>query len=482
MQIKTELWEHQQNMLDFALKRIGTKEAINVGGFDNRGVINGGFVWWLAGCSTGKTLATYKLIAEMGYKKSLIITTKAGAYSAWIKDALKHTEGIEVVTAVGEDKIEKRLPLKINRPHPFAYVINYESAWRIADDIQRYGFDFIVSDESHKIKAHNSMQSLRIAMLAQNIPHRLAMTGTGFEERPTDAFGQVRYLDPIKKGRVLASNVLGTWTKFFDYYVRYTRVKGIPFIDGYRNQEEFRAILDNFTLFIDSEKVLNLPAVIEIERSVPMKGKIAAAYKSMQDDFYARFGDNLLVADSVLEQGLRLHQITSGYYPHADGVASPIVEDKDNPKLQETLSILDEIGGQPTVIFTRFREDVQILKRNLEKEGYGVKLLTGEVNQHAEWQDKKEGQVLIANIQAGGTAIDATRARYCIHYSIGHSRSDYLQSLARVRRTNSDLSLPVTYYRIMMEDSIDYAIQSAMTGKGELADYIKEGLTKREKL
>lgn len=480
MQINTELWEHQQNMLEFALKRISATDKIAVGsGFENAGIINGGFVWWLAGCSTGKTLTSYQLIKEMGYKKTLVITTKAGARSAWIKDAMKHTEGVEVVTAVGESKADKKLPLMVSRATPFVYVINYESAWRIADTLKNYGFEFVIADESHKVKAHNSTQGVEIAALAQSIPHRLAMTGTGFEERPTDAYGQVRYMSPMKKGRVLASEVLGTWGKFYDYYVDYYKVKGIPFINGYKHQEELRAILDRFTMYVDSEEVLTLPTVVDIERTVPMTGKIASAYRSMELDFYAKFGDSLLVADNVLEQGLRLHQITSGYYPHDTGIASPIVEDKDNPKLQETLAILDEIGGHPTVIFTRFREDVAILKRNLEKNGYGVKLLTGEVNQHSDWQDKHEGQVLIANIQAGGTAIDATRARYCIYYSIGHSRSDYIQSLARVRRTNSNLEHPITYYHILMEDSIDMSIRRAMAGKGELADYIKQGLKNR---
>lgn len=459
MIIKTPLWEHQKTMLDFALSRINDK----------------GYAWWLAGCSTGKTLAAYQYIKEMGYKKVLVITTKAGAQSAWLEDARKHVEGLKVVTPVGESREDKRDMLRSVGDGVF--VINYESSWRIIDDIQKHKFDFILTDESHKIKAHNSTQSLRIAEIAANIPHRLAMTGTGFDERPTDVYGQVRYLSPEKeRGKRYHSAIFGTWTRFFDRYVDYIRHNNIPLIKGYKNQAELREIINPFTLYVDSEKVLTLPDVVDIERSIPMTPKIAKAYHDMEKDFVVRFGGDVLIADNVLEQAIRLHQITSGYYPNEDGLATPIVEDKDNPKLQATIDILDEIGGKPTVIFTRFREDVAILKRNLEENGYGVRLLTGSVNQQMDWQHNGAGQILIANIAAGGEAVDLTRARYCIYYSIGHSRSSYIQSLARIRRKGADLAHPVTYYHLIMEKSIDVAIRRAMGKKGEFADYLKDGL------
>lgn len=480
MELKTTLWEHQNTMLNFALDRLNTTDEMVVGHGWDVATIKGGYAWWLAGCSTGKTLAAFALMHTMNFKKVLVITTKAGAISAWLKGAEKHLDNVTVVAPVGMTKAQKKLELVGKKDSTYIYVINYESAWRIKSELIRFGFECIITDESHKIKAHNSAQSIGIAEIASYIPYKLAMTGTGFEEKPTDVYGQVRYLDPIReKRKSWQSNILGTWTKFFDTYVTYYSHNNVKIPKGYKNLDDLRSILDPFTLYVDSEVVLDLPNVVDIERYVAPNKAIATAYRDMELDFVTRVGGDVIVADSILEQSLRLHQITSGYYPNKLGEATALVPDKENPKLQEVLSILDEIGGKPTVIFTRFREDVAILKRNLEANGYSVRLLTGDTNQQVEWQYNNDGQILIANIQAGGEAVDLTRSRYCIYYSIGHSRASFVQSLARIRRVGADLNHPVTYYHIMMKDTIDVAIRKGMQGKGELSEYLLEGLKNR---
>lgn len=476
MLVKAILWEHQKQMVQFGLDRLNSDEVVTVGNTH----IHPKMLWWLAGCSTGKTLAAYKIAEIMGFKKTLVITTKAGATAAWLKDANKHLENVTVVAPVGNDLKLKKNSLRAKFEGTFIYVMNYESAWRLGKELMEFGFDFIVADESHKAKANTSAQSKGLAEIAARIPYKLAMTGTGFDDRPTDVYGQVRYLDPVRLPRVgWSSQILGKYTDFFDHYTNYYVHDNIKIPKGYKNQDELREILNPFTLYVDSELVLDLPKVLDIERIVPMNKAIRTAYQDMGNNFLVRMEHEVVTADSILEQGLRLHQITSGYLPNGVGEATAIVADKENPKLQATLEILDELGGKPVVIFTRFREDVRILQRNLESNGYSVRLLTGSVNQQMEWQYEGQGQVLIANIQAGGEAVDLTRARYCIYYSIGHSRSSFVQSLARIRRVGADLDHPVTYYHLMMENSVDLLIREAMTHKGEFADYLKSGITNR---
>ena len=145
----------------------------------------------------------------------------------------------------------------------------------------------------------------------------------------------------------------------------------------------------------------------------------------------------------------------------------------DDTKLKECLAILDEIGGKPVVIFTRFQEDVRKLQQDIP----GAKLLVGGCHEHIEWQ-AGEGQVLIANIAAGSTGVNLSRARYCIYYSIGHSRTDYNQSRYRIRRPGSDLAYPIAYYHILMEGSIDIAIRRALASKGLMSGELLAGLDK----
>lgn len=127
-------------------------------------------------------------------------------------------------------------------------------------------------------------------------------------------------------------------------------------------------------------------------------------------------------------------------------------------------------------MFTRFKEDVNLLREAFEKDGLEVKLLVGSTHEHDEFQ-AGSGDVLIANIAAGAEGIDLSRARYVIYYSVDHSRTMYEQSRWRVRRHEG--GLPITYYHLEMEGSIDEDIYKALQGKGKMKDKIADAIERR---
>ncbi len=102
MRITTKLWEHQEDMVLFILKRFRASSITEVGSGWDTAIINPGFAWLLAGCGTGKTLVAYKVMQRMGIKKMLVLTTKAAATKAWVGDAEEHTQGLYVVAPVGK--------------------------------------------------------------------------------------------------------------------------------------------------------------------------------------------------------------------------------------------------------------------------------------------------------------------------------------------------------------------------------------------
>ena len=93
---------------------------------------------------------------------------------------------------------------------PFAVIVNYETARLL--DLDAFDWDFVVADESHKLKSHDSKQSKELAWKLRNVKHKLAMTGTPWSDRPIDVFGQVRFLEPFKKGRAFGAERFGAWT------------------------------------------------------------------------------------------------------------------------------------------------------------------------------------------------------------------------------------------------------------------------------
>ncbi|KKM15120.1 hypothetical protein LCGC14_1699280 [marine sediment metagenome] len=451
--VTTELWDHQKKLIKiahYALEKYG-------------------YCWWIAGCAIGKTLSSYKLMEELRVNRVLVITTKAAITSAWLEDAKIHTEGFNVV-APHKKSVKGKIEALRSSEGPVVYVINYESAWRMWEHLAAFGFELVICDESHKLKGRNSNMSKLLCRL--NIPRKLIMTGTPWDDRPTDAFGQIRFCSPIIRGNYYGSKLVGSWTAFFEEYVIYHQTAdNIKIPLSYKNLDKLRQQISDWTVWIDSEDVLDLPPEVHIDRFVTMLPKTRRVYRELKAEFIAQINDDTIVADNILVQALRLHQITSGFY---QPVGSTEVKDlADDTKLKECLAILDEIGGKPVVIFTVFQEDVKKLLSYIPD----AKLLIGGRHEHNEWQ-AGEGQVLIANLAAGSTGVNLSRARYCIYYSVGHSKTNYNQSTYRVRRPGSDLNYPITYYHIQMEGSIDTTIRRALDRKGDMAKLLLEGLDK----
>jgi SNF2 family DNA or RNA helicase len=257
--------------------------------------------------------------------------------------------------------------------------------------------------------------------------------------------------------------------------VNYREVDHIKIPLSYKNQDELAQRISPYTMYLNSEEVLTLPTAMDITWEVEWTAGLRRVYDSMKKDMIAYWDKHVVVADNVLTQALRLHQLTGGYFADKDGGHFITT-----PKIDATLDILDEIGNHPTVVFTVFDSDVQALKPVLEKAGYKVKLLVGGTYQHEEFQ-AGDGDVILVNLSTGNAGIELTRARYVIYYSVGTSRTNYSQSRYRVRRPSSNIELPVTYYHLQLPYSVDTSLIKALRSKGDVAQALLDSLTNRIK-
>jgi SNF2 domain-containing protein/helicase-like protein len=418
-----ELWSHQKDMIAHA------KSCYQAGL---------GGAWWLAGCSTGKTYASLQFMRDMDFKRILVITTAAAAEDVWPTTVLEHFSEYELRLVSGTPK--QRAKALNGLPERFIAVVSYGLSWR--DKLPQ--FEAIISDESHKLQAHNSRVSLNAAKMGAKF--KLLMTGTAFDDKLTYVYGQMRFIDPV---------VLGKYESFYNRHVNYYVPPANPYVKiatGYKNHEQLAERIAPYLIRVDSEKVLDLPPQMDIVKHLKFEKSMAKAYKNFAKDYITKINGEVLTASNAGVLAMRLHQVTGSV---------------GSPKLQATLDILDEIGRKPTVIFTRFSEEVALLEQKLADESYRVMKLVGGLHQHVEFQ-KGEGDVLIANMDAGAEGVDLTRARYVIYYSTGYKRSSYIQSRYRVRRANSpDKQNPITFYHLRVAGTIDDTIAEVIEGKGD---------------
>ena len=446
-----KLWRHQEKMVKMFRERSK-------------------FVLWFAGCGTGKTLASLYCMDMIKAKKTLVLTTKTAIGAVWVPEIDKWTVGFKVFPISGS-KMKRDAALSMAKIYPnrCIVVMNYEYAWKVDKDIEGMGFDLVIADESHKLQGIRSKVSVGLAKCCRNIPYKIAMTGTLMEDNVSQVYGQVRFLDcSIVRNRPV-SNELGHYKHFSNYFeITKTLPNRAVIVVGHKNLDILTDILSRFTVNLKSEDYLDLPNYRDVYKYVGMTLRDKRLYKEMLKhkviDLHGYLGiedrsGQKLIADSIVVQLLRLHEISLGHY------STDI-----NPLLRMLLDTVDEIGNKPVVIFVRFKKDVVNIANLFQDK---VNYLTGDVNELDAW-NRGEHNILVANIAAGSESIDLTRAHYVIYYSKTYSRTAYIQSRFRVYRPPANID--VTYFHLIVKDTVGQLIEEALSKKGKVVDYLIERL------
>jgi len=444
-------WRHQLQAYHFALQRPATMLALDMG--------------------TGKTKVTIDLLQNSYAKRVLVICPKT-VVSVWPKELAKHcavqykaiplNRG-SVSKRVGEAQLTMKQHTETGSEAMLVFIVNYEATWRpeMARFLSGTNWDYIVCDESHRIKSHNGTASKFIGTLAMKAKRRLCLTGTPMPHSPMDAFGQYRFLDPAVFGTSfhLFKNTYADWGGYGGHELL-----------GYRNTDELNKRFYSIAFRVGKE-VLDLPPVMHIERTFELDGKAASVYSDLDADFISFVKGGEVTVANALVKLLRLQQITSGHIPTDEGA----IIDLHDGKGEQLSDVLEDVDAhEPVVVFARFRRDLDRIREAATKAGRGYMELSGRVNEMAEWQNASGGEVIGVQMQSGGVGVDLTRARYCVYWSVGFSLGDYEQSLARTHRPGQ--TRPVSYIHLIASGTVDEKVYSALSNKKEVVESILEEL------
>ena len=69
-------------------------------------------------------------------------------------------------------------------------VINYESLWRLEQELSAWQPDIVIADEGHKIKTHNTSAAKAMHRFGQRARYKLLLTGTPVTNKALDIFSQ----------------------------------------------------------------------------------------------------------------------------------------------------------------------------------------------------------------------------------------------------------------------------------------------------
>jgi SNF2 family DNA or RNA helicase len=480
-----KLWQHQEDCIQFCLPKRGALIAAAMG--------------------TGKSLMVIELIKRRRHSLTLIIAPKAVAQNVW-EGQLERFAPPHIIPTLnlsdGATAKAKAVRLQLWLQKTAAYsrvvVVNYDTTRQapLAAVLERAGFDFLVLDESHRIKSPSGLTSRVCWRLARKIPWRVALTGTPQPHSVIDWYAQMRALD---------ESVFGASVTQFKASYAGVRYPGSPKVYpmsvlafGHKSgekivirperEQEFQQRLGQVAIRVD-ESVLDLPPVHDIERRFELSPAAQRAYQKLRADMILWLGTGTITPANALVLLLRLQQMTGGWLRDDAGVDHRV----DTRKADVLREILDDLpADEPVVVFCKFRADLDAVHEAAVAIGRGTAEISGrsgsERPNSAQWVGDEavnvgvglyawqhgDVPILACQIDAGGLGIDLTRARYAIWYSVGFNAGSYQQARARIHRPGQKGH--ATYYHLLADHTIDDLVYASLQQKHDAADAVLRSL------
>lgn len=341
-------------------------------------------------------------------------------------------------------------------------VVNYESAWRMEQELSVWGPDLIVCDEGHKIKTHNISASKAMHRLGAKAGYRLLLTGTLITNKAIDVFSPYKFLNPAIFG-----------TSFYAFRSRYFDMVGYgnhtPVLKK-SMEAELSARLHSIAYRAAKADCLDLPETTDVVRQVELEPAARKIYRSLVKESFAELASGEVTAPNVLTRLLRLSQLTGGFLGSDENAA---VQQISSAKLSAMEDILESAvaEGQKLVIIARFLPEIRAIGKELDRRGLRYACITGEVQdraaQVAQFQNDPDVPVFVGQIATAGLGLTLTAASTMVFYSLDYSMSNYEQAKARIHRVGQ--RNPCTYIHLIAKGTVDEKVLTALRNKADLA-------------
>lgn len=459
--VKANLFQHQVRGYNMALINFTLRRGF-------------GFLFEM-GC--GKTLTAIAvagtLYAEHKINK-LLVVAPTSVCSVWPEDFGKFADFPHIEKIMLGTKSQRLKQLKELESFPCealkVAVINYESVWRddIFDKLVEFNADMIICDESQRIKTHDAQQSKAMHQLGDLARYKLILSGTPVQNNAVDLYSQYRFLDPT----VFGSN-------FYKFRNRFCVMGGFNRrqIVNYKDLDLLIKKEHSIAYRVTKKEALDLPEQTFETRYITLTPSEKKLYNTLKKESATELANGETIsASTVLTKLLRLQQFTGGFVI-ADGEEKP--RQIGFGKINALEDIVDDYvidGGKKLVIFARFRAELDLIQKLLDKKKLKYGVIYGDIKLSdrgeivKDFQENEETKVFLAQIDTAGLGITLTAADTCVYYSVNFNYAAYSQSLARIHRIGQRNTC--TYIHLTTKGTVDELIMKALHKKEDLAKTI----------
>lgn len=419
----------------------------------------------------------------------------------WVHEARRFTPDLKVLVQHG---VERKTGEPLLRAALDADVVitTYALAHRDREDLSKIGWSRVVLDEAQNIKNPSAKQTR--AVHAFNAPRRIALTGTPLENRLTELWSILDFLNP---------GYLGSGGEF-------RRQFAVPverYHDKHRSQQ-LRGLVQPFVLRrlkSDPAVITDLPEKVETKEFCYLTPEQATLYQTCVSDMLtaAEKAEGIQRRGLVLAGLIKLKQICNhpaqflkeageeGAGFGAAGVRAVVAA--RSGKCARIIEMLQEVvaAGDKALVFTQFRQMGHILqtllRQSLDREILFLhggtpagqrQAIVAEFQGAAGATTRSRGRsashtgappVLILSLKAGGVGLNLTAANHVFHFDRWWNPAVESQATDRAYRIGQTRTVQVHKFVVSgtLEERIDKMIEEKTTLASEIIGSGEDWLT-----
>ena len=455
--LKVSPYEHQLKGYNLACRSMGI--------IGNNGVAPGFAL--LMEMGTGKTITSIAIVGKAyltGKIKRLLILAPKSIVAVWEDEFSKFADfpySLSVLTGTSAKKTDQLKTI----PHKGleVAVVNYDSVPLIEKELSAWYPDFLICDESSRIKNPTAKMSKATYRIAKVCKYRLILTGTPIQNNPLDFFSQYKVLDDSIFGK-----------SFYAFKNEYAVLGTYNQPIGWRKLPELVKKAHSIAFRVTKAEALDLPDTIDEIRPVALEDKAQKLYKAFVKESYMELSKGEVTATNILTRLLRLQQITGGFIRPDE--ESERYEQISSAKINALEDIIDTAisENKKLVVIARFIPEIREICRMLDKKKIKYGHICGEVKDRAAevdaFQNNPDCMVFVGQLQTVSMGLTLTAASTMVFYSLSYNFADYSQARARIHRIGQKNNC--LYIHLVVKNTVDETVLKALEQKENIATKI----------
>lgn len=377
---------------------------------------------------TGKTRASLFaadfLMSTPQVRKCLVIAPLSTLTPTWMNEIFRFFHHRKAVVLHGS-KAKRR---KLLAEDVDFYIINHDGVQTILPELEARGdIDCVIVDELASLRDASTDKYKIIKKVIIKRPYVWGLTGAPTPNAPTDAYAQIKLLQP---------NKLGTFTRFRDATMyKLTQFKWLPRAQAADYVHKHMQPSVRYTL----EDCVDIPETTYSTRQLKPSPQQEDFYKKLDDAASAAFLDHKITAANEGVVRNKLMQVSCGYVYTDD---KRVLGLNPSAKLAEVRAILTETDRK-VIIFVPYTHALVSVAQMVAKVST-VETIYGGVNRKErdrifyEFQNSSTPRTIVADARTMSHGLTLTESNTIVWFAPPAGLDTYIQANARIVRTSQE--------------------------------------------